>query len=336
MLRASYLRAIAGAAGVSIESVWIVAITEIDKRLSDDSRRGIVLGLTAAQAVRATKNVAVETAIATDDPLETQVGLQSDRINRYLEARGLPAASHVEATLVDRAAGPTPAPSADCAGADCSAAPSDDLGPWSQRQFHDILAFMLGIGGSLVCVCSTCCALWLLRKAHRIGQRRRLDEAALPTASAADPVPSAPDVQAGQERRGVLWNAPGPQSETRVEMVALHSDPLRRSVTGQVHPLPGVPGAGEGAMQAPVSGAPSAPTEREAEAVAGLPSAPPIAFAYDLADCEASIHSARGRAAERSWTEERYVSPPHFETRIQGLAEHDFVHGEVWDRNNSA
>jgi len=278
--------------------------------------------LTSAQTVRTTKSVAVETAIATDDPVRMQVGLQSDKINHYLEAQRLPAASHVEATIVNRATGPAPTPSTDCAGADCnSAGENDDLGAWSPR--HDVLAFMLGIGGSLVCVCSTCCALWLLRKAHRVGHRRRLDEAAqasLPTASPVDPWPSAPDLPAGQEHRGVLWSALDPLNETRVDVVAFRSESQGRSVTGEVHPLPGAPGPGEGAMEAPrpVQGAPNcAPTEREVEAEDGLPSAPPLAFAYELADGDATMHRVRGRPAERTWTGERYVSPPNFETRIQ-------------------
>ena len=173
------------------------------------------------------------------------------------------------------------------------------------------------------CLCLTysCCCLC------RIRQRQGLD---YPTASSApaDPTPSAPPEPLDpihHHQRGVILHATneaGADGETRVDMVSFRpgADARAGLVSSQVHPFPGPPLASvDNSVQASMQ---SAVLEPET-AVLGLPSAPPAAFMYDLAEGDAPVEEmteTRGRTAQRAWTGERYVSPPHIESRMQVCA----------------
>ena len=156
-------------AGVGSESVWVMSVREVEWGGSGETRRnlrGIFSRLTSSRAgMRQAGSVVVDTAIATDDPDGMQSSLQPVDINNQLEAAGLPAALRVAAKTVDRTSPPAPSPPANCSDSNCSS--GGHAVSWIEREWNDILAVMLGLGASLVCLCGTCSAVWLVRKAYR-------------------------------------------------------------------------------------------------------------------------------------------------------------------------
>lgn len=109
--------------------------------------------------------------------------------------------------------------------------------------------------------------------------------------------------------------------ETRVDMVSFRprADARAGLASSQVHPHP-FPGPPLASVDNSVRDSIQSAVLEPETAVLGLPSAPPAAFMYDLADGDEpgeEAREARGRTAQRAWTGERYVSPPHIESRMQ-------------------